>query len=290
MATAAVAEPRWVTAASSEGQIATEYRNLVSSLRQCEPRMLPFDPASYPPEIIEAARRWWMMMMRAEYESSSVFVDLALQMRQIDAPLDVQVVVLRMGQDELHHAEICARAIEGLGGGEARILAPPVQRLATHPDCGLEESVLRNVIYCCCLGETVNATRLAKWLSEVRDPFIRETYRQLAADERLHAQFGFHYLQTRRRWLDARPEVRQSLAHYLRYAFAMLEQYMGTNPSDARGPTDPERAIGLPDLTEVSSTFQETILNACIPGLERFGIEAARSWHNRTSESNPPPA
>lgn len=286
MATEEVTPPRWVTAVSSEGPIAAEYRAVISSTRQCEPRVYRFDPGSHSPEVVEAARRWWLMMMRTEYESSSVFVDLALQMRQIDAPLDVQVVVLRMGQDELRHTEICARVIEAVGG-EPRIPAPPIQRLVTHPDCGLEESLLRNVIYCCCLGETVNAARLAKRLAEVGDPFMRETFRQLAADERLHAQFGFQYLETRREWLDARPEVRRSLAHYLSYAFAMLEQNMGANPPDARIPTDAETAIGLPDLTELSSTFQETMLNACIPGLERFGIEAESSWYTRTSKFNP---
>ena len=60
-----------------------------------------------------------------------------------------------------------------------------------------------------------------------RDPFIRETFRQLAADERFHAQFGFFYLETRREWLAAQPDVRQSIARYLRYAFANLEQYDG---------------------------------------------------------------
>lgn len=289
MARAELTESRWVTAVSSDGPITAEYRAVISSIRQCEPRLHRFDPALYPTDVVEAARQWWMLMMRTEYESSSVFVDLALQMRQIDAPLDVQVVVLRMGQDELHHAEICARVIEALGA-EARIPAPPVKRLVTHPNCSLEESLLRNVIYCCCLGETVNAARLAKRLGEVRDPFIREIFRQLAADERLHAQFGFHYLETRLEWLDGRPEVRRSLAHYLRHAFAMLEQYMGANPPDARTPTEAESAIGLPDLTELSSTFQETMLNVCIPGLERFGIEAESSWCERTSEINPAPA
>ena len=148
-------------------------------------------------------------------------------------------------------------------------------RAAVPPDCSIEESVLRSVIYGCCMSETVNAARLAKRIGLTRDPFIRETFRQLAADERFHAQFGFFYLETQREWLAARPEIRQSIAHYLRYAFASLEQYMGANPANARPLTEVELAIGLPDLTDLSATFQETMLNACIPGLERFGIDAS---------------
>jgi 1,2-phenylacetyl-CoA epoxidase catalytic subunit len=216
-----------------------------------------------------------------------VLVDLALEMRGIDAPLDVQVAVLRMGQDELHHAALCAGVLEALGA-EARIPAPPPLRLSMHPDCSPDESVLRNVIYCCCLGETVNAARLAKRLEEVREPFMRETFRQLAADERFHAQFGFEYLETRREWLAARPEVTRSIGRYLRYALAMLERDMGANPPDARASTAAERAIGLPDLTALSATFQETMLNACIPGLERFGIAAEAAWRARTAGDMPP--
>ena len=64
---------------------------------------------------------------------------------------------------------------------------------------------------------------------------------------------------------------------------------MGANPANARPPTDDERAIGLPDLTDLSATFQETILNACIPGLERFGIDASSAWQTRTATQGPPP-
>jgi hypothetical protein len=193
-----------------------------------------------------------------------------------------------MAQEELHHANLCSSVLEALGAA-GTIPAPPVLRLASHPDCTIDESVLRNVIYCCCLGETVNAVRLAKRIGHTKDPFIRETFRQLAADERFHAQFGFEYLETRRQWLAARENVQRSLGHYLRYAFAELEQHMGANPADARATTEGERAIGLPDMTDLSATFQETMLNACIPGLERFGIAASAAWRTRTSAENPPP-
>jgi hypothetical protein len=189
--------PRRVSATLSSGALAADYRAVVSALRRCEPVLHRFDPTPYPADAIKAARIAWGEMMRTEYESSSVFVDLALQMRHIDAPFDVQSAVLRMAHEELRHAELCAGVLETLGM-EATIPAPPVLRLATHPDCPIEESVMRNVIYCCCLGETINAARLAKRIAETRDPFIRETLRQLAADERFHAQFGYLYLETLR--------------------------------------------------------------------------------------------
>jgi len=279
---------RWVSATLSGGEIAAEYRQAVSALRRCEPRAVVFDPTPYAPELLDSARLWWQRTMRTEYESASVLTELALQMRQIDASLDIQAVVLRLAQDELRHAELSARVIEALGG-EGKIPAPPLQRLPIHPDCSMEETVLRNTIYCCCLGETYSAARLAKVLGEVRDPFMREAFRQLAADERFHAQFGFEYLQTRRDWLADHPEVQRSLGRYLRYAFAVLERQAGANPPDARPLTTAERELGLPGLAELSRVFQETMLNACIPGLERLGIAAGAAWRARTTAEQPPP-
>jgi len=289
MANDATPEARRMSAALSSGEIADDYRAATAALRRCEPAAHRFDPAAHAPPAIDAARAWWARMLRTEYESSSVFIDMALQLRQIEAPIDVQSAALRMAHEELRHAELCGAVLTALGV-EPVIAAPPVLRLMVHGDCSLEETVLRNVIYGCCLSETVNAARLAKRIAYTRDPFIRETFRQLAADERFHAQFGFFYLETRREWLAAHPEVPQSIARYLRYAFASLEQQMGANPANARPPTDDERAIGLPDLTDLSPTFQETMLNACIPGLERFGIDASTAWRARTSSDSRPPA
>jgi hypothetical protein len=274
-------DPRFITHVPSDTPIADEGRRLESALRRAEPMAHVFDSTPFPVETVGKARSWWLEMMRTEYESASVFVDMCTQLQTIAAPLDVQTVVLRMAQDELRHAAICGRVVEAMGG-EARIPATAPRRAPSHPDCGPDETALRTVIFGCCLGETVNAARLAKRIGEVRDPFVRDAFRLLLADERLHAQFGFYYLESRRAWLDAHPEVRRSLARYLRYAFATLERYMGAVPVDVRPLNDDERAIGLPDLTELSTTFQETILNASVPGLERFGVDAATAWRERT--------
>ena len=272
--------PRWFTASLSTTPIAREYLEGERALRRCIPLELRFDLDRHDPVLTARARDWWLAMMCTEYESSSVFVDMAMHMREIDDPLDVQGLVLRMAQDELRHASVCARVVESMGG-EARIPSPPLRRAARHPDCSLEESTLRNVIYGCCLTEMVNVARFVKRMEETGDPFVRDALRQLLADERLHAQFGFYYLELRRDWLGERPDVRRSLERYLRYSFAVLEREMGAIPAGARTPNDAERAIGLPNLTDLSTTFQQTVLNASIPGLERLGIEAAVAWRDR---------
>ena len=285
----AESEQRWLTAALSGTLIVDEYLFVDAALRPCELMGHTFDPSRHAPEAIQKARRWWLEAMRSEYESATVFIDLATQLRQIAGPLDVQTVVLRMAQDELRHAAMCARVVETMGG-EAKIPAGQLPRVLPHADCGPEESVLREIIHGCCLSEIVNVARLAKGVGEVGDLFVRDALRLLLADERLHAQFGFYYLESRRAWLDDHPKVIRSLERFLRYTFASLEQRMGAVPFDACPRTEAELAIGLPDLTERSRTFQEAILNASVPGLERFGIEAGAAWRSRTMESGAPGA
>jgi rubrerythrin len=277
----------WLSGALSETPLADEYHRIEAAFEPARNPLAPFDPRAHAPEVIAKARTWWLAMMRTEYESESTFVEMAIQLRAINEPLDVQAVTLRMAQDELRHAAIAARVVTALGG-EARIRPSPARRAPAHTDCGPTESVLRSIIFGCCVSETVNAARLAKGYSETSDVFIKEAFRLLLADERLHAQFGFYYLESRRAWLEAHPEIRRSIARYLRFAFASLEQYMGAVPADARPLTDAERAIGLPDLTTLSRTFQETVINACIPGLERFGIDAAQAWRERSIEPPTP--
>jgi hypothetical protein len=213
----AESEQRWLTAALSGTPIVDEYLFVDAALRPCEPMGYTFDPSRHAPEAIQKSRRWWLEAMRSEYESATVFIDLATQLRQIASPLDVQTVVLRMAQDELRHAAMCARVVETMGG-EAKIPAGQLPRVLPHADCGPEESVLREIIHGCCLSEIVNVARLAKGVGEVADPFVRDAHRLLLADERLHAQFGFYYLESRRAWLDEHPKVVRSLERFLRYA------------------------------------------------------------------------
>jgi hypothetical protein len=276
------ADARWFTASLSPTPIAREYLATQRALRRTEARDVRFEPGRHEPALVDRARAWWLGMMRAEYESASVFVDLAMHVRELDDPVDVQGVVLRMAQDELRHADVCARVVEAMGG-QARTPATPPRRAARHPDCSPEESTLRNVIYGCCLTELVNVARFVQRIEGAADPFVRDALRQLLADERLHAQFGFHYLEWRRDWLRERPEVRRSLARYLRFAFAVLEREMGLVPAGARPATPAERALGLPDLADVPETFQQTIVNASIPALEALGIDAEVAWRDRSA-------
>jgi len=224
----------------------------------------------------------WLVRMQAEHRSTTVFSALVAQLFEANATIDVSAVVLRMAQDELRHAEICGETVIALGG-EARCEAPAaVVPLATHKGVSPEERAMRNVIYGSCLGETINCARFVDALDQMCDPLLRDVTRQLLSDEVLHAQFGFHYLEAWRPWLEAHAEARASLARYLRHAFAVLERDLSGNGGEARPFTEDERALGVPDPARLPETFRATIEASIIPGLERFGIDARDAWRTRS--------
>jgi hypothetical protein len=154
------------------------------------------------------------------------------------------------------------------------------QPAARHPGCGPEERALRNVIYGCCLSEIVNTARFVDMIDTMSDPYLRDVTRQLLSDEVLHGQFGFHYLEAWRDWLERRPEVRASLGRYLRQAFAVFERHLSGAGAPPRALTADDRALGLPDPARLPD--YQTVTGAIVPGLERFGIEASLAWQHRS--------
>ena len=278
---------RFVVAAS-DGPIAEEHRAVVAGIARTKRLVSTFDAASYGEEAIAKAREMWRVRMIAEYRSTAVFSGMVPQLMEARATIDTVTVVLRMAQDEVAHAEICAEALRVLGGDPVilePIVSPP---LAVHRGRSPEERALRNVIYGCCLTEVVNCARFVDVLEQMSDPYLHDVTRRLLADERLHGQFGFFYLEQFRAWLEREPEVRASLFRYLRHAFAVLERELSGAGSKRAPVTEAERALGIPDPRRLVETFYATVEGAIVPGLERFDLEAARAWKERSLESPTP--
>jgi hypothetical protein len=267
--------------------LADEYRAQEGALRRGLPVSATFEAGRYRPETLAKLRALWSARMQSEYESTAVFTDIAQQLMEAGASLDAQAVVLRMAHDELRHADLAARAVETFGGEATMTPRPPAP--ASRADrCTPEERALRSVIYGCCLGETINAARFVDALETTRDPYVRELLRQLLADERMHAQFGYYYLEAWRPWLEGHPEIRARLARYLTYAFAVLERDLsGVRHTSTPAPAldDEERAVGLPDLPRLPRTFYATVEGAIVPGLDRFELGAASAWAERRLRS-----
>jgi hypothetical protein len=267
--------------ASGVPAFAREYQRIVEALARCEPREATLEPGRYDGGAVARARRMWEGRALSEYQSSSVFSQLALQTMEANAPIDVTATVLRMAQDELRHADLCMQVVVALGQQAGPSPPATFAALPRDPGCSAEERALRSVIYGCCLSETVNAARFVDALDTVTDPLVRETTRRLLADESLHAQFGFLYLELWRPWLDARPAVREAMGGFLRRAFAVLERELAGAGPDFRAPTADEAALGVPTAESMRETFYSTIEQAIVPALDGFGLAASAAWRAR---------
>jgi hypothetical protein len=271
-------------AVRSATPIADEYRFVSQAMMRCERKVFSFDAAAYAPAAVERARAMWLGRMEAEHRSASVFAALLGQLMAAGATIDMEGIVLRMAQDELRHAEVCAEAVTALGGEAVRDVESPVAAIATHGRASAEECALRNVVYGCCLSETINAARFVDALDTMRDPFLRDVTRQLLSDEALHAQFGYHYLTAWSPWLDEHPEVRTTLARYLQYAFAVLERDLSGRSVPDEALSADEIALGIPDPRRSREVFYATVEGAILPSLERFGVAARSAWDGRSFE------
>jgi hypothetical protein len=273
--------PRELGLPKSGSPFAKEYREVTVGMQRCSRSGTPFDATLYDRAALVRAQTLWRARMTSEYRSASVFSGLAVQFMEANAPMDCTAVVLRLAQDEVRHAALCGETLAALGGEPVAPAPIDIAPLAGHPGTTPEERVLRNVIYGSCLSEMINTSRFVDTMDTMTDPFLRDVTRVLLSDEIVHAQFGFLYLDTQKDWLEGHPEVRVSLARYLRHAFAILEQQMSGTGVRPRTLTRDERALGLTDPARLPETFYETVTGAIIPGLERHGIDASTAWRDR---------
>lgn len=226
-------------------------------------------------EALRAARLFWRARMDAEHRSVQVFVQLGLDLLEANASLDAKTVALRMAQDELLHTEICGRVLAALGDEPAIEQDVRVQPMARHEGCTAGERALRNVLYTTCLSEMIAVARLADSLELASDPGARSAIRSILADEVMHGQFGFLYLES----IEVDEETRDSVSQYLVHAFAVLEHEL----AGSAGPDPHPDAIALGVLVprRAREVFYGTAEEAIVPGLEARGIAAARAWRER---------
>ena len=261
--------------------VESEYRELATRLERIDGASPAFDARAWDPSSIARVRAIWHDRMVNEYTSVTVFTQLAAQLVEANASLDHTAVTLRMAQDELRHAEICGEVVRAMGGRPARERETSVVAIARHDGCSDAERALRNVVFTTCLSEMNSVSYFVAILEQTRDAYLRAATRRLLADEVLHGRFGFAYLEAWAPWLEAHPEARDSIARYLRYAFAFVERELAGGERHTTTTRD-DGALGM--MSEVASRalFDATMRDAVVPGLERFGIAAEDAWRRRT--------
>jgi hypothetical protein len=258
--------------------LAKEYRSLVRALGK-DGSHGSFDHAAYDPRSVREAEVRWRRRMVDEYASTTVFSGLVADLVEANASLDASVVVLRMAQDEFRHAEICGRVVKAMGGANVELRETTVRPLARHDGVSTEERALRNVLVTS-ISEMYSVAFFVASLETMTDPFLRAVTRDLLADEVLHGRFGFQYLEAWAGWLAGRPEVRASIARYLRYVFAVCEKEFVPGRLPRAG--DDDDALGLVTSETSREVFEETMAKAVAPGLDRFDLAASDAWRRRS--------
>jgi hypothetical protein len=271
-----------LTAALTGTRIETEYRAAAESLARVRPSTHVFDAGAYDPRAVARARALWSDRMVDEYTSTTVFSALASQLVEANATLDTTAVALRMGHDELVHAEACARVVVAMGGAGRRMRATDVAVIARHPGVSAEERALRNVIFTTCLSEMNSVAYFIAALDRMTDPYLRDVTRQLLSDEVLHGSFGFAYLEAWRPFLEQSPASRASISAYLRFGFAFVEREFGHGERPQAALSGDDHALGIVPASLAAEVFRATMTEAVVPGLERFGLAAADAWQRRT--------
>ncbi|MGE0784384.1 MAG: ferritin-like domain-containing protein [Sandaracinaceae bacterium] len=260
--------------------LAAEYDAIDAALRRVQRHDVVFDASAYPHDAVALVREQWRTRMVFEHRSSTVFSQLATQLFEANASLDAKVVMLRMSQDELRHTATCAEVVVALGGEADAEASFELERLAEHAGVSPEQRALRNVLYTTSCSEMIACARFVAVLDRMTDPYLREANRRLLADEVLHGQFGFHYLEAWRGWLDVHPDERMSLERYLAHAFLVLERELA--PLGPFAPlSEAELALGADDPSLAREVFYGAMEGAIVPGLERLGLDAGRAFRDR---------
>jgi hypothetical protein len=272
---------RTLSLAMSSPALEREYRRLNDALQRTPGELPAFDASRWSASALASARSAWIERMSAEHRSFPVFSALASQLSEAGATFEAEAVMLRMATDEIRHAELCGVVVSALGDEPACAAVREVPPLARHAGCSPEERALRNVIYTTCLSEMVAVARFVEALDAMEDPFLSECTRRLLADEVLHGQFGFHYLEAWLPWLGQNAAVCDSIERYLRGALAVLERELAGTSPHPWGVSDEERALGCPDPRRAREVFHTTLEGAVLPALERYGIRAQRAWRER---------
>jgi hypothetical protein len=215
------------------------------------------------PERAQLAETW-LRRAAAEYFAISRFSEFATELVAAMAPADVLSLGLRIGIDEVRHAELCARMAELYSGVKH---VPPFGRPVPESSAPPERhGALANALIC--VTETHSAAVLAATRNATTDPTAHAVLSVMVADEVTHSQIGWSYL---RHAIDAGgPSVIAAVAEMvpavLRGLIADIEERPDIPIPDA------VRAHGVMSHAEDCKVAWNCVTQMLVPGFAALGI------------------
>lgn len=237
----------------------------------------------FAPEAIALARESWRLRMEHEHRSAAVFSRLLPQLMEANVALEWKTVALRMSMDELRHAALSADVVTLLGGEPEITTELATEPLPEHAHVPPAERALRNVLFACCLSESLSAPLLSAERDLCREPSIQKVLEQLAADETLHARYGWAYLEAHLPGLG--PEGIARTSEYLKTALASIEaRFIEAMPDDPLPPPEQEdqlAALGVTAPARTRALAREILETVVVVALDEAGLDARRAFRDR---------
>jgi hypothetical protein len=208
----------------------------------------------------------WALRTRVEHEAARRFDRLAAAIPRFDPESPIPPLLRRAADDERRHAALCARLAAGYGE-PAR--DPGTDVAITPPALSARDGILYEMVAACCITETESVATVTTLLGGPLVPDVEKVLREIARDEVGHGRMGWAHL--------AREASQRDVTFVSRWIPAMLagtidDALIAGDPSPE---PDDLLAHGVFPLARKREVFVGTLEEVVLPGLEKFGIDAA---------------
>jgi hypothetical protein len=215
----------------------------------------------------------WNYRSKQEHLAAGGFSLLAHELADIGCEPRVLSLVTRAANDEVRHAEICARMWFALRGKEfvaSKFQGTP--NLSTYAGETAATRAVLHAIEMCCLSETITSVAFTEMLSRTTHPVARSIVQSLLTDEIDHGQIG---------WACVAEHASHGFEAALPHLPAIFVRVLrtGLKPAEINDTADDpacERWAYLAPRT-IASIFRSTLDEVILPGFAHFGIDTSNA-------------
>jgi len=148
-----------------------------------------FDPPALRDDVRLMAQRAWLDRARSEYVGVMIARKFWGLLIDVNAPLDIQELALKMVLDEQRHAHLCIMAARSLGAAP-EVVFDLWELQQPRTQAPIHEQVMEMVIQTYAIGEVTALALIKHALSTLPDSGYRTVLKEIAGDEVLHARIG----------------------------------------------------------------------------------------------------
>jgi len=162
-----------------------------------------FDRAAHPPELVERARRVWGHRVETEFRSVQVMTRFLGEILASGDPLEVYAGAAAAIADEIRHTALCAGMLGALGGA-AELPEPLVEEEhAEYLAMEMPARALATAVSMLAVSETVSVALITDLRDRCAEPTVRAVLEATLADEDVHGDYGWGYVEASLARFDA---------------------------------------------------------------------------------------